>query len=302
MKVAWLVAVAGCGRIAFDPIAPGDGATERCPTGYALISGSAPLGTADFCAMTFEARARSIATDQLELEGCDTDCPPNSFIATHLPASSPEGLPWRAIDAVQARLRCQALGAAFDLMSNREWMTIAREAERTGSNWSSGTPGTGSIVEGNTDNTGFAMSFDLDDPYAGTDNSAADPVGAGWEQRRTLELTDGTTLWDLPGNLQEWVDWTTGGALDGPPTPCTGAELPAFACAGITDDDFNSSTGTLDSSFGVGKVLGGSGNTARRGGQTSDRAIMIAGIYALNMNRESTDTFPGTSFRCVMRL
>lgn len=152
-----------------------------------------------------------------------------------------------------------------------------------------------------SDGPGNLAVSDAADPYSDTGEDAAEAPGQGWEQRRTIELSSGELIWDMPGNVQEWSDWTTGGDLDGPSTPCTGAELPAFSCAGIAADDFNSTTGTYDSSHGVGTVIGGSGDVTRRGGQSGDFGDGYAGIYGLNMNRFTTMVFPKTGFRCVWR-
>lgn len=294
-----LLVLAGCGRLRFDPWPD---PPLLCPEELVFVAGSAALGTTDFCAMRFEAKARNIATGEISSTGCDENCMANSLTTTHLPAGVPEGNPWNQIDAIHAQERCRALGAGFDLMSNREWMTIAREVELVGTNWSGGAPGSGCLVEGNTDGSPGGAVTDPSNPYSDTGNSELDPPGSGWEQRRTIQLASGDELWDMPGNVQEWVDWTLGGDLDGAPTPCTGSELPAFTCPNIAADDFNSSTGTYDSSAGVGVVIGGGGDATRRGGQRSDHSMGLAGIYALNMNRFTTNVFPGTGFRCVLRL
>ena len=297
--------VGGCGRRHFDERSDGSGAdaASACPVDFVFVAGVPALGTQDFCVMRFEAKARSLADDTIDAVGCDAACAPNSFVTTHEPAGVAEGQPWRAVEVTQEQSRCQARGVGFDLMSNREWMTIARDAERVAENWSGCAPGSGRLIEGNTDGSlRYGSVSDLDDPYSDTGNSAADPPGAGWEQRRTVALSSGLVVWDLAGNVQEWIDWTLGGAVNGAPTPCSNAELPAFACAGIVPDDFDSSTGTYDSSNGTGTVIGGSGNATRRGGQSGDLTLAIAGIYALNMNRNMTDTFSGTGFRCVLRL
>jgi hypothetical protein len=313
-----VVVLAGCGRLGFGAdldARPGEGdagggddapvpdAPEGvCPPGYVFVGGAAALGTTDFCVMTFEAKAEDLATGEIAVTGCDSACAPNGLVATHKAAAVPEGEPWVRLDTVNARAMCQAHGTGFDLMSNREWMTIARDAEAVGANWSGGAAGRGMVVQGHTDGSGGGAVTDPGDPYSDTGNSAADPPGAGWEQRRTIVLGNGTWIWDMPGNVQEWIDWTLGDPLDGAPTPCSNAELPAFACTGIVADDFDSSTGTYDSSNGVGTVIGGDGDATRRGGQRGDLSLGIAGIYALNMNRFTDDTFPATGFRCVFRL
>lgn len=269
---------AGCGRVEFTPIPTSDGVVGPpidCPADYVAVFGNAALGTPAFCVMAVEAR-------QVLGE-----------------ARTPPGmLPWVDVTATAAAAACAALGPSYALLANREWMTIARDAELVAANWSSGTPGTGRIVEGNTDDTSATAISDPGDPYSDTGNSATDPPGAGWEQRRTLVLSTGAVVWDLPGNNQEWIDWTLGAPLDGAP-PCSGGELPVLACAGYAPEDFQSSTGTYDSTVGVGRVLGGAGDAARRGGQSSDRDQGIAGIYALNMNRFVDQTFPATGFRCA---
>jgi hypothetical protein len=252
--------------------------------------------------MQFEAKARDIATGAIVDEGCNAACDPDGL--TGVTAESvPEGKPWRYMNAVVARDACRALGPEFDLISNPEWMTIARDAEGVGANWSGGAPGAGRIVEGCTDGapgTIAATAGDGRDPYVNTNNSAADAPGSGWEQRRTVVLSTGGVVWDLAGNVQEWIDWRPGGALD-PAPACAGGELPAVTCAGYAADDFNSRAGTYDTTTGVGLVIGGDGNAVRRSGQNGDRPPGYAGIYALNMNRNVGDSFPATGFRCVMR-
>jgi hypothetical protein len=311
---AWvLVAIAGCGRIDFDgrdASAP-DASVPAidCPARYTAIPGNPGLGTDPFCVMTYEAKAWKDADvdgeiDDIEIEafGCDAACTPNWGATTHVPVSSPVGLPFRRMSQIQAQDKCRGIGADYDLISNPEWMTIARNAELVGENWSGGAAGIGRLVEGRTDGepaSYFGVTVP-DDPYSDTGNSAADPPGAGWEQRRTIFLDTGDALWDFSANVQEWIDWTPGGILDGPPA-CNGGELPVVSCTGLAYDDFNSLAGTYDSTIGAGLVIGGSGTAGRRSGQNGDRPPGYAGIYALNMNRDQTDTFPGTGFRCVYR-
>ncbi|HEY5921601.1 MAG TPA: hypothetical protein VIV11_08015 [Kofleriaceae bacterium] len=319
--LALVVVTAGCGRISFDPRFDAtatdaiDASAFACPFGFVPITGNFALGTKDFCAMRFEAKAwvdtdGDLAVDPSEVDAdgcddacavCDDTCLVSWQIGERTAVAVPAGVPWRNATQLHALGMCRELGAGYDLMANREWMTIARDAELVGANWSGGAPGVGRVVEGNTDvtDTVFAVS-DPTNSYSDTGNSAADPADTGWEQRRTLELSNGSVIWDVPGNMQEWIDWTLGDPLDGPPS-CTDGELPAISCPGLAYDDFNSTTGTYDRTTGVGYLIGGMGDALRRGGQTTDRQFGIAGIYALNMNRFTTQTFPATGFRCVYR-
>src|SRR5690606_37391103 len=111
--------------------------------------------------------------------------------------------PWRSVDQITAQAACAALGTDYDLMANREWMTIMRRAEQLGENWSGGAPGSGQLVQGQTDVGTVAGGIsDPSDGYSDTGNTAADPPGMGWEQRRTLYVTPDVVLWDLPGHIQ----------------------------------------------------------------------------------------------------
>lgn len=311
----WVAAlVVGCGRIDFaaQPDALGDTMLTLCPADYLPVAGSGQLGTQDFCVMQAEARAwrdtngnGSLETTELDDDGCETvACDVAWTSPGYLPVSPLPALAdsWRNLSAVVAQASCRALGARFDLMSNREWMTIARGAELIGSNWSGGAPGSGRLAEGNTDGTpGVFAIMDPADPYTGTANDTSQLPDVGWEQRRVLEYAPGRVIWDLSGDVQEWIDWTTGDPLDGVPFPCSDGQLPGYSCTGIVADDFQSTTGTYDSSIGAGLVVGGNGNAVRRGGQSGDRTLGNAGMYGFNTNRDRTDSFSRTGFRCVFR-
>ena len=189
----WLVSYSK-GRVL--EIAPDD----ICPTGYILIPGNATLGTSDFCVMRFEAKQVSGA-----------------------PSSRQTGAPWVYHNPTNAFNACNNLNGltidegflftgTFALISNREWMTVARNAELTDSNWTGGVVGSGNMFVGHTDsgpNSNLAVS-DSTDPYTGTNNSASDSI-VGQMQRRTLNISSNTgeeeSIWDFAGNVSEWVDW-----------------------------------------------------------------------------------------------
>jgi hypothetical protein len=292
---------------------PDAGPSIACPSGYVAVAANDALMTPAFCVMEFEAKAwadadadGSIDPGEIVPDGCDAGCLPNWASDAHLPVAVPEGRPWREVSFTNASRFCRALGPGYDLISNQEAMTLARELEKVDANWSGGTPGAGRMPEGRTDTIGREGVLDVqnvEDAYDGTGRSASDPPGMGWEQRRVLFLSTGKLVWDFPGNVQEWTDWARGGALTTAP-PCPDgvwSELPAFSCPGYGDEDFDSSTGTYDSTQGVGRILGGPDGAMRRGGQVTDLSMGIAGIYGFNLNRGPAFTAPSTGFRCVFR-
>lgn len=100
----------------------------------------------------------------------------------------------------QAITACASIGA--HLVTNNEWMTMARNVESVGSNWSSGTVGNGYLYSGHNDNSpAYALAASADDNqgYINTGNT-------GDNQKRTLTLSNGQIIWDLAGNVWEHVN------------------------------------------------------------------------------------------------
>jgi hypothetical protein len=227
-------------------------------------------------------------------------------VATSQPALSP----WTNMRITEAKAACTNLGSGYDLISNPEWMTIAHSIESTASNWSSEIIGTGSLYKGHSDgNPSNTLSVsDTNNPYIGTLNSSTDAMGSGKEQRRTFELQNGEIIWDLVGNAYEWVDWTLGGSLALGPTNCSAGlrEIPLFSCSSLSAADYEPlnpagiSSATYNSTFGLGRMNGGTGGATLRGGSynSSDGR---AGIYHMIFNINSTQTFLDYGFRCVFR-
>jgi formylglycine-generating enzyme required for sulfatase activity len=127
-----------------------------------------------------------------------------SNVATSVPSNPP----WVMVTNSSAATQCSNLGSQFRLISNTQWQVVARNAESVGSNWSGGAVGVGSLPQGHIDNAPASLldnsSMDSD-PYYGTNNNAGQGVGAGWEQRRTNRLSNGSVVWDFSGNVWQWV-------------------------------------------------------------------------------------------------
>lgn len=256
-----------------------------CPENFAAVPGDDNLGTSAFCVMRFEARDGGSAT----------------------PVSTGLGDPWTSITIKDASNSCRSLGGKYDLIANPEWMTIARNIEKVGANWDSGQAYTGCIFRGNNG---------LDDS-CGYDAPGNFEVGE--EATRNLKarhvLDNGQTIWDLAGNVTEWVDWSIGGGVDLVPGAGKAFEAPAaggwieFASldSNINNGDvMNALTWQpevfpLDSSNGIGRYDWGDASDApaARGGRFINAEN--AGIYMLDLSYGENYSSTAFGFRCVYR-
>ena len=136
--------------------------------------------------------------------------------------STPEGLPWRSISQTQAILECNKIGA--HLITNTEWTALARHIAAQPSNWSTGVVGDGVLSRGYSASTtnasdGFTNTVVAPNTGIGYEyNTGANIVGPSgvFDLKRTHNLANGQTIWDLAGNLWEWnSDTCTPGSGEG---------------------------------------------------------------------------------------
>jgi formylglycine-generating enzyme required for sulfatase activity len=154
----------------------------NCPTG--MIPVPPGRGRPGFCVDKYEAKqSGSVAVSQAS------------------------GTPWVSITQYDARAACIVAGKR--LITNEDWLQIAQNVEQVGWNWSGGTPGSGQMSDGHSDNSpanSLAASTD-DDPCSGTGQTCDTST---WNsQRRTYKLSNGEYIWDFGGNVWQWVDGFT---------------------------------------------------------------------------------------------
>lgn len=268
--------------------------TITCPAGFVLASGSTAYGTTDFCIMKYEARNVS-----------------------GVPTSHEIGTPWVSISATNAKAECMGMnsdipgtGGTFDLISNDEWMTIARDAESVGSNWSGGSPGAGHMPQGWAASIAYGDSWNNSQAAPNSEpsclyNIASNTCGStgSHRYRRTLELSTGGEVWDFFGNVWQWVDWVKGGSsFDLGPTTCSASwtQLDVVNCIDLDENrDLRPSNPAYNSTQGVGQFYGGSGGAALRGAFWNFGSR--SGAFALNLSSGTADVFSSNGFRCVWR-
>lgn len=213
-------------------------ALMTCPTGFIAVPGSSTYGTSDFCVMKYEAK---------NVGG----------VATSVAA----GTPWVSISQntlLAAGSVAKTACTGCDLITEAQWMTIAKNVISVASNWSSGTVGTGYVFFGHGDsapNSPLAADTNDSNGYFGETN-------VGGNQRRTLTLTNGEVIWDFSGNVWEWTQGQVTGGQPGVAgnTYSTWNEWPNVTTAGtLPVNVFPSGTGianagTWNSTNGMGRL------------------------------------------------
>jgi len=174
------------------------------PHNWVKVPGNSTYGTSDFWVMKYEAKYSKNGRGADDANNCyytsvydtwdwgksGTDCP-SSWSNTNV-VSSPYGSPIAGVTHNEAKAICQSLGA--HLITNQEWMTIARNAEQVPQNWSGGSVGSGCLFRGNVganDSCGY--------------NGADPEKGINRNSKAKLILSNGSEIWDIAGNVWEHV-------------------------------------------------------------------------------------------------
>ena len=265
---------------------------KSCPDdSYAAVEGNDELGSDAFC--VFKTEAKNNGED--------------------VPISAYEGTPWGNVTPGEAKTNCQSIilpGGTSDLISNLEWMTIARDIEATAANWSGGEVGKGKLNAGHSDN-GPSTVISISDPTNPWDQTYND--SSTWSQKRTFVLSNGEVLWDFAWNIGEWTDWELGGVnYTKGPTTCEDhgwVDLYLFDCVdvppqsylpgnytNIATADYTAADYSLGMIFGVSDEVNGG---VLRGGHYSNG--ILAGIYSINFSNNVNGAYSYRGFRCVWR-
>jgi len=210
------------------------------------------------------------------------------------------GLPWVNITRADAIIKCRAIGAGYDLISNEEWQTVAREIAEVNQNWSTGQVGIGFLNSGHSDGVpAQLLEASIDDDKgncAGTGQTCGSTLFD--KQRRTHFLKNGEQIWDFAGNAFE-VTSNSNSVSQG---------VNAYTSLFIAGENRSINFGTDTAcdlknvspycGFGYGAINYTSG-AIWRGGYYSD--LDKSGIFAAKLNVSSLLTASYMGFRCVYR-
>ena len=279
------------------------------PHNWIKVPGNSLYGTSDFWVMQYEAKYATTGRT-----GSDTtlDCRTNASYDTYdwnkacgitwlnqNVVSSPHGSPIAGVTHNEAKAICAALGA--HLITNQEWMTIARNIEQQGSNWTSGTVGTGYLFNGNSGDAtrGYRAFPDRYDADKGTNRNV----------RAKHILSNNNAIYDFSGNVWEHVMYDINDTLvnnlpnDGGASGWRYVEPSALTNLG----DFSSwdlirpSNSAWNASQGMGRIYTNtdvqSNRVLRRGGGFDNASD--AGAFAMILNASTADAGSYVGFRCA---
>ncbi len=280
------------------------------PQNWIKVPGNSTYGTSDFYVMQYEAK---YSIDGHGASDAVDDCKVNTLYDTYdwnkaatcsayIPAwssnnviSSPFGSPVAGLSHTQAKAICASLGA--HLITNQEWMTIARNIDQQPSNWTSDVVGTGYLFNGNSGDT--SRGYNGDNPEKGLNRNI----------RASHRLSNGNVIYDFSGNIWEHVMVDSNDTLldnlpnDGGASGWRYVELTALTSDGdfTSMDELRSTDSSWDVDQGMGRVYTNidaqSDRVLLRGGDFSD--VSYSGAYAMRLDWSTDGNNYHVGLRCV---
>ena len=239
------------------------------------------------CVMQFEA-AKNTTKHCKDENGADTAlcCKDTSGNPMECPISVAGA--WGYMTQPNAKAVCESIGA--HLMTNTEWMALARDIEAQDENWTGGKVGNGILKRGNVNKTD-----------AGSYGDGNKDDGILINEKARLKFSNGHTIYHFSGNMWEWIDYTI--AKENLPNTSSWVE---FSKASFNVDYLPVAEVVpleASSALGGGKMYYGNRNedlrAILRGGYWNESDKDATGIFALYLNNEPQASYSPLGFRCV---
>lgn len=284
---------------------------------WVLVPGNPTFGTSDFYVMKYDTGCVNASTGVAVSSPMDGNAydyssstssacvPANGLVIS----SVPNAIPIVDITQASATAACGYVGGT--LMSNADWQTIAWNVEEVASNWSGGAVGSGTMYSGHSDGVPYQASVasaDDSQDCVGTDGpSSCGGTGSNTTQVRTLTLSNGGVVWDMGGNLYQWMSDTIIGN-DEPNVGSGGYAWNEFTAitnwGAMTQQTAGPENSAWNSSQGIGQIESGDVATdtemhplARGGYWANDQSAGIESLFLQYDPGWPNDYAVG--FRCV---
>lgn len=287
-------------------------------SGWVEIPGNETYATTNFLSMQYEAKYdcdgdgigdTAVACSAEADSGLGVDYRDLSSFDTEKVVSSAEGAPIVYIRQDQAINACPA---GYHLMTNPEYMTIARDAEAQTANWADGVIGSlvssgGGLKRGNA-GTNDSATYDGDDPE----------YGEGRDSKAMLTLSNGTEIWDMSGNVWELLQYDSSNTLipqnqeptlstavdDGAGVGNYGEFTDITGYGMLSYDQIRPAGSTYNRNHGVGPIWTHgddetvtTGRVFLRGGAWVSG--WVAGLFSLNLGNAPSYSSYSYGFRCA---
>ncbi|MCB9772040.1 MAG: hypothetical protein H6754_05775 [Candidatus Omnitrophica bacterium] len=181
-----------------------------CPDGFIPVAADSTVGVnTDFCVAKYHMKATTNAGAPVA-NGINL-----GNAAGHYPESRATDTPWSNLSFNDAFNECQSLGTGYHLITNPEWMAIAKSIENNRVNWSGNAVGSGHIPTGHSDaNPNNYLEANNTDTLGCTgtnNNNCLIQANNDFWQKRTFVLSNDEVIWDMAGNIHSWVSTNTNG-------------------------------------------------------------------------------------------
>jgi hypothetical protein len=258
----------------------GDGwiaTVTSCPNNFSMVPALPGYTASDFCVAKFEMK-----NDRY-----------------NNPLSSAYGLPVASLNRAAAITKCQSLGANYDLVTNNEWQAMARNVAGSNSNWSSGTAYSGRLNVGIYNAVGVVQNGSEDEVNGNCAGTGATCTNVVWnEKRRTSTFSNGSIVWDLSGNLGEWIkdSNSTSQGADGYAANFTASDSRQINYGAETSEICASPSSNTYCGYGYGMVNYAGGGIYR--GSSYQDTVLNAGIFYTNLNVATSSSTATIGYRC----
>ena len=274
----------------------------NCPENFVAVPALTDYTEKSFCVMKYEAKNAGADTT-----GNATD---------DIPVSKAAGTPYVNLHRDAFIQKCEGLGASYDLISNDEWQSIARNIENVASNWATGVVGNaGGLSVGHSDGTPSNPLAASSDDNNACENTGQTCSSSTWHrERRTHTLSNGEVIWDMSGNVDEWMEDQNSSIFENDsyisqitntnypnPKSLSGDTRTPKGHFGPSGDYTDLSTSPYG---GLGRgdlgAYGDTGSGIIRGGNYS--RTVNSGVFSTTLDIQDATPRDKTGFRCVLHL